>query len=159
LKNEKIKYRGLTLFLAELAYRLITQPAFPGWVHWLRQGATTLLESWDDINSRNHILFGDISAWFIQYLGGLQPDPAHPGFKRVLFRPHFPQNLNHAQATHHSPHGPIRSAWKHEGETLQVTLELPDGVEADWKTPPSGTPYTGITGLKHFVFPVAGIPS
>lgn len=138
---------------AELAYRLITQPAFPGWVYWLRQGATTLWESWDDVNSRNHILFGDISAWFIQYLGGLQPDPAHPGFKRVLFRPHFPQNLNHAQATHHSPHGPIRSAWKHEGETLQVTLELPDGVEADWKTPPSGTPYTGITGRKHFVFP------
>ena len=26
----------------ETAYRMFTQPEYPGWIHWLRQGATTL---------------------------------------------------------------------------------------------------------------------
>ena len=74
---------------AELAFKLITQPEFPGWVNWLNQGATTLWEFWDGAGSQNHIMFGDISAWFYQYLAGIVPDAAKPGFKHFLYPAEF----------------------------------------------------------------------
>lgn len=72
----------------ETAFRLFMQPEYPGWIHWLRQGATTLWGNWHGEASRNHIMFGDVSAWCFRYLGGLVPDEAHPGFSSVTLRPH-----------------------------------------------------------------------
>ncbi|HMP76097.1 MAG TPA: family 78 glycoside hydrolase catalytic domain [Kiritimatiellia bacterium] len=136
----------------ELAFRLITQPAYPGWACWLAQGATTLWENWNGADSRNHIMFGDISAWFIHYLGGIRPDPEQPGFKRVIFRPCFVGGLSSVEATHRSPHGLIRSGWKREGKTIRLDLELPVGVEAEWNDPPSGVASGMPSGQHVFTF-------
>ena len=112
----------------ELAYRLITQPGYPGWVHWLQQGATTLWESWNGESSRNHIMFGDISAWMYQYLAGVTPDASSPGFKHVAIRPQPVSALDWVRATHRSPHGPIRSAWKRTDSGLELEIDLPPGT-------------------------------
>lgn len=108
------------------AYRLITQPQFPGWVWWLSQGATTLWETWNGDSSRNHIMFGDISAWFYKYLAGIRPDPEYPGFKRVIIRPYLPDGLDWVRAEHESPYGMIRSAWQREarGDACHYRLEV-----------------------------------
>ena len=42
--------------------------------------------------SRNHIMFGEISAWFYKALGGSNPI-MHPGFKNILLQPHFVKGL------------------------------------------------------------------
>jgi len=34
--------------------------------------------------SRNHIMFGEIGAWFYKALGGIKPDPDQPGFKKCI---------------------------------------------------------------------------
>src|SRR5205085_2079109 len=73
----------------DLAYRIATQKTQPGWGWWLEQGATTLWESWQGNDSRNHIMFGDISAWFVKALAGINPDPQFPGFRHVLIRPNI----------------------------------------------------------------------
>jgi alpha-L-rhamnosidase len=107
------------------AYHLITQPQYPGWTWWLTQGATTLWETWDGAASRNHIMFGDISAWFYKYLAGIRPDPDQPGFKRVLIRPYLAEGLEWVRAEHHCPYGAIRSAWQRHGERFQMEITLP----------------------------------
>ena len=124
---------------ADLAFRLITQPEYPGWVHWLKQGATTLWESWNGSGSRNHIAFGDISAWMFNYLAGIVPDPSKPGFARVLVRPRPVSGLDWIRASHRSPHGTIRSAWRRAAEGLVLEVELPPGTTGHVLLPTADT--------------------
>ena len=63
----------------DVAYRMATQTTAPSYGNWIEQGATTLWEDWPGASSLNHIMFGDISAWFYKYLAGIQLDPDAPG--------------------------------------------------------------------------------
>ena len=65
----------------DLAYRIATQTTPPSYGDWIRRGATTLWEDWGDGASRNHIMFGDISAWFYQTLAGINLDPRAAGLQ------------------------------------------------------------------------------
>lgn len=124
---------------AEVAYRVASQTDYPGWGQWMEQGATTLWESWNGKDSRNHIMFGDVSAWFYRALAGIRP--AAPGFKQVRIQPQVAGNLTWVRATYDSVHGRIRSAWKEEDGrfTLDVTIPanttatvyIPAGADAD----------------------------
>ncbi len=115
---------------ADLAFQLITQPHYPGWVRWLRQGATTLWETWDGGKSLNHIMFGDISAWFYRTLAGIRPDPEQPGFRHIRLQPHFVEALKYVRAVHRSPRGAIDVAWRREGSTIEIDMEIPAGSTA-----------------------------
>jgi len=119
----------------DLALRILTQPEFPGWAHWLKQGATTLWETWDGESSRNHIMFGDISAWMIQHLAGIAPDPDAPGFKHFHIRPAFVESLDEVTATHHSPYGTIRSAWQRAADGIRLEVEVPPNTTAQVQLP------------------------
>jgi alpha-L-rhamnosidase len=107
------------------AFKLITQPQFPSWTWWLEQGATTLWENWDGSASRNHIMYGDISAWFFRYLAGIRPDPEGPGFKLVIFRPYLADGLDWVKAEHESPYGTVSSHWQREGKHFRLEVRLP----------------------------------
>lgn len=72
---------------ADLACRFFTQREFPGWAHWIDLGLTTLGEHWDGTASRNHIMFGDLGAWFFRYLGGFRHDPERPGCRHLIVAP------------------------------------------------------------------------
>ncbi len=124
----------------DLAYRLITQPEFPGWVHWLRLGATTLWEEWNGESSRNHIMFGDISAWMIQYLAGIKPVPESPGFKHFMVSPHFPEGLDWVKAEYASPHGRIKVSWKRCSLGISLDLSIPVNTTATLEIPMSMKP-------------------
>lgn len=116
---------------ADLAYRIATQTDMPSWAYWMKEkGATTLYESWKDVDSRNHIMFGDISAWFFRALAGIRPDVNGPGFKSVTIRPQVVGDLTHASATYHSVRGPITSSWTLKDGTLDLTVSIPPNVTA-----------------------------
>ncbi|MFA5816867.1 MAG: family 78 glycoside hydrolase catalytic domain [Bacteroidales bacterium] len=119
---------------ADLAYTLASQETFPSWGYWIVNGATTLLENWPlktntDI-SRNHIMFGEIGAWFYKGLGGIKPDPDQPGFKNVILEPHFVKELTHFEASHTGPYGEIVSSWKREGNKIIYTVVIPPNSTA-----------------------------
>jgi alpha-L-rhamnosidase len=120
----------------DLAYRLATDTTFPSWGYWIVNGATTLLENWEidsksDV-SHNHIMFGEIGAWFYKGLGGILPDTAAPGFRHIHLRPHIPTGLTSFIATHDSPYGPIRSSWLiGDDGVIHYDAELPPGTTAD----------------------------
>ena len=128
---------------AETAYKVAVQDTYPSWGWWMVNGATTLLENWDlqatrDI-SDNHMMFGEIGAWFYKGLGGIFPDPAQPGFQNILLRPHFIKGLKRFEARHRSPYGEIVSRWEWKGKCVHyevtvpanstATLTLPDKAE------------------------------
>ena len=116
---------------AGLAYRLASSRTFPSWGYWIVNGATTLYENWPldskrDI-SMNHIMFGEIGAWFYKGLGGILPDPAAPGFRHILLRPSIVPGLDSFTAIHRGPYGEISSGWTHEGGRLVYTAVIPPG--------------------------------
>jgi alpha-L-rhamnosidase len=115
---------------AEVAYRIITQTNQPGWGWWFSQGATTLWEQWNGSDSRNHIMFGDISAWFYKALAGINPDPAAPGFKHIIIKPQVAGNLTFARASYDSVRGRIVSDWKIERGTFHLTVTIPANTTA-----------------------------
>lgn len=135
------------------AHRLAVQDTYPSWGWWIRNGATTLYENWDlqatrDI-SLNHMMFGEIGAWFYKGLGGIFPDETQPGFKHFLLRPNFPGNLEEFASTYESPYGTIQSSWKRTGKEIvyeatipansSATLYLPEGNELKERKLNAGT--------------------
>ena len=118
----------------DLAYQLATKDVYPSWGWWIKNGATTLYENWpidaaSDI-SMNHIMFGEIGAWFFKGLGGLYPDELYPGFEHFFLKPYFPENLDRFEVTYQSRFGEIKSSWKRSKKTLQYTTIVPDNTSA-----------------------------
>ncbi len=129
----------------DVAYKVAVQDTYPSWGWWIVNGATTLLENWDldaerDI-SDNHMMFGEIGAWFFKGLGGIYPDAAQPGFKHIILRPHFEKDLERFDVQFHSPYGLIHSQWEWKKGKINyrvvvpanssATLYLPDYVEGN----------------------------
>jgi len=114
----------------DLAYAFAAQTDYPSWGHWIAQGATTLWEAWEGTSSRNHIMFGDISAWFFKTLAGLRPDADAPGFQHFTVTPYFPADLDWVQAEHDTAYGRIRSAWRREAGSLTLEVEVPVNTTA-----------------------------
>lgn len=114
----------------DLAFKVVVRPDMPGWGYWIRQGATTLWEDWGGTGSRNHIMFGDVSNWFFERLAGISPDPAAPGFQRVLIRPSSIPDLDWAKGTYHSVRGMIVSDWKRSEAQFSLNLTIPANVGA-----------------------------
>lgn len=107
-----------------MAYAISVQTTFPGWGYWIEQGASTLWESWNGNDSRNHHMFSDISAWFYKGLAGINPDPAAPGFKHVILRPGFVKGLRWINASHESMYGTIGCNWKVNGDEDKLILNV-----------------------------------
>ena len=112
---------------ADDAFRMYVQPEMPGWTHWMQFGDGTLREDWDDSNSHNHIMFGDLSAWGYEYAAGIIP--VEPGFRKVAFRPHFLEDVDSFFATHQTPYGKIRAGWRRVNGKPIFEYSVPDGVE------------------------------
>jgi alpha-L-rhamnosidase len=114
----------------DVVYTMATRTTYPSWGHWIAQGATTLWEQWDGSGSRNHIMFGDISAWFYRALGGIRPDPEGAGFKKTIIHPCPLGDLAWVRAEHVSMYGPIRSRWQKEGGAFRLEVSLPASTTA-----------------------------
>jgi len=122
---------------ADLVYGMATKTDYPSWGRWLEQGATTLWEQWDGGASRNHIMFGHISAWFYQTLGGIMPDPEAPGFKHIIIKPQLLGDTKWVRAEHESMYGTIRSAWEIQGDKFSLKLTIPVNTTATVYVPAS----------------------
>lgn len=120
---------------AEVAYQMATKEDYPSWGWWINNGATTFFENWDvnsssDI-SMNHIMFGEINAWFFKTLAGLSPDENFPGFKQFSLKPYFPKDLENFSMDFNSNYGLIQVNWqKTEFGKLIFKVNIPFNSKA-----------------------------
>ena len=100
----------------------------------VRQGFTTLPESWDARpgtgNSMNHFMLGHLMEWHYAYVAGIRQEPGSSGWRRVLIAPN-PGSLDSASASFKSPAGTIAVQWKQTRETFLLTVTVPEGVEGE----------------------------
>jgi alpha-L-rhamnosidase len=110
----------------DLVFTIVNQRTYPGWGYMLDQGATTNWEQWNGYWSQIHSCFTSVGGWFYGGLAGIRPDPAAPGFKRIIIRPAVVGDVQWVQAAFRSIHGTIESNWCREGGrfTLEVTVPV-----------------------------------
>ncbi|MEK6194296.1 MAG: alpha-rhamnosidase, partial [Deltaproteobacteria bacterium] len=114
----------------DLAYRMATQTTYPSYGHWIAKGATTMWEDWKGKSSLNHIMFGDIDAWFYKHLAGINYDPETPGFKHIIVHPRPTGDLTWAKAEHQSPHGLIKTSWNIKNKKFSLNVTIPVNTTA-----------------------------
>jgi alpha-L-rhamnosidase len=117
---------------SDLAYALADRKTFPSWGWMLENDATTLWEHWagsDGTYSNNHPMFGSVSEWFFQWLGGIQPAGDAVGFDRLVIRPQVVEGLEQVTCSHRSIRGLIESNWTAaEGEQRFEIVIPPDST-------------------------------
>jgi len=119
----------------DLVHAFASKTTAPSWGYMLRQGATATWEYWTDKCSRIHNCYNSIGAWFYQGLAGIYPDPAGPGFTRVLIRPALLCELKQVHATYASAQGKIECAWQLTGKRAVVEIVIPAGARATVQLP------------------------
>lgn len=120
----------------ETAYKMASQTEGPSWGWWVSQGFTTLAETWmlspewRDA-SINHVFLGDVAAWYVNDLAGINFDPAAPGFGHIVIAPYFVEALDWAAASYDSVRGEIRSEWRRCGGCVTLKVTIPANTTAD----------------------------
>lgn len=132
----KTVLRMLTKYgLADMAYEMASKEDVPSWLVWIHKGLTTLPETWvmsprfNDA-SLDHIFFGDIMAWFVNDVVGIQKDDNAPGFEHIILAPHFVNGLDYARASYKSVMGEITADWRRENGKITYTIIIPDNTTA-----------------------------
>lgn len=136
----------------ETAYRMASQTEAPSWGWWVSQGFTTLAETWTlspewRDASINHVFLGDVAAWYVNDLAGINFDPAAPGFERIVIAPHFVGALDWAAASYDSVRGEIRSEWRRSGGRVTLKVTVPANTTADIRI--DGETVATVTGGVH----------
>ena len=117
---------------ADDAWLLFTQKGQPGFIWPLDHGAESLWEDFFGDNSRNHIMFGDLSAWAYEYAAGIvAPTVENPGFRRIILRPHYLKGVASFAARHTTPFGDVSVSWRREGDGVKFEYSVPEGVEVE----------------------------
>ena len=140
----------------DLLWLIVTQKDYPGWGYMLKQGATTWWEQWNAYFSQIHSCFTSLDGWFYQGLAGIRPDPAAPGFKKIVIMPAVVGDLTWVKCYHDSPYGRIISNWKRESRKLTMEVTIPANTTATVYVPAraaasvtsSGRPTAETRGLK-----------
>jgi alpha-L-rhamnosidase len=123
----------------DVAFRMLTNTAYPSIGFMLENGATTLWERWENLtgsgmNSHNQPSFGSIDVWFYKYLAGIKA--LGPAFSRIQIRPFIPRDLPSAEAHIDTVRGRVASAWKKTGANLELTVTVPWNSRAIIELPP-----------------------
>ncbi len=131
----------------ELAYKLLLNEEYPGWLNEVKLGATTVWERWNSLlpdgrisgvgmNSMNHYAYGSIVEWMFRHSAGIQPVESAPGFRRVAFTPALNRELGSMTGRYDSPMGVYECSWEFLDDThVRLSVTVPFGCSAELKLP------------------------
>lgn len=134
----------------KLAYELLLNEEYPGWLYEVKLGATTVWERWNSLledgsisgismNSMNHYSYGAVVEWMFRHAAGINSVENAPGFKKAAFMPLLNWNLRELEAEYDSPGGIYRSAWKlTDPDHVELSVTVPFGCSASLRLPLAG---------------------
>lgn len=107
----------------DIAYGLLLNEEYPGWLAEVKLGATTVWERWNSLlpdgtisgvsmNSMNHYSYGAIAEWMFRHVAGINTMDSAPGLRCVSLQPTLNWELGMASASYDSACGEYRCAWK-----------------------------------------------
>jgi hypothetical protein len=129
-------------------YQIITNPTAPSYAAIVNQGATTL---WENLTgsggSKDHQFLGDVAAWLVHDLAGIDQAPGSREYRQLIIRPAIVGGLTHAAGSYTTPTGTAAVSWT-VSPRGQVTLRatVPANSTAEIWVPASGQPVTAPPG-------------
>lgn len=126
----------------DLIYQMVTNPSGPSYAYIVNQGATTL---WENLTgsggSKDHQFLGDVAAWLVHDVAGIDQAPGSREYKQLLIRPAIVGGLTHAANSYTTPQGTAAVSWVRSSDG-QVTLDasVPPNTTAEIWVPSSGQP-------------------
>ncbi|MDR3140912.1 MAG: glycoside hydrolase family 78 protein [Tannerellaceae bacterium] len=121
----------------EDAMKMVLKTDAPSWGYWVEtMGYATLAETWTlspqfHDASLNHVFMGDVSAWMMNRIAGINYDESKPGFRNVLITPHFVKELSWAKGAYRSVNGYVYSHWTREEGQVTLKVSIPANCTAD----------------------------
>lgn len=124
----------------EDAFYFLMQEEYPGWMHCINLGATTIWERWNSVlddghlsgtmmNSLNHYSYGAIVEYLYRDVAGLKA--LEPGFKKALITPLMNGKLKYMNMTYDSAYGEYKVSWKVlKDGNVSVDIQVPFGCGA-----------------------------
>lgn len=124
----------------EDACYFLMQEEYPGWMHCINLGATTIWERWNSVlddghlsgtmmNSLNHYSYGAIVEYLYRDVAGLKA--LEPGFKKALITPLMNGKLKYMNMTYDSAYGEYKVSWKVlKDGNVSVDIQVPFGCSA-----------------------------
>ncbi len=131
----------------ELAYELLLNEDYPGWLHEVKLGATTVWERWNSLlddgtisgismNSMNHYAYGSVLEWMFRHVAGINTVDEAPGLRRVAFMPLLNWTLRKVSASYDSPAGLYKSIWEMtDSSHVTLSVTVPFGCSATLHLP------------------------
>ncbi|MCD9023861.1 glycoside hydrolase family 78 protein [Cohnella sp. NL03-T5] len=112
------------------AYALLSRKEYPGWGYMIAQGAKTMWEGWEDIESHSHAWNGYPARLLQEYVVGIKSEA--PGFAKAVIRPYMPDDLSFAEAEVWTPHGTLFARWERLAEQggVRIRARIPAGMNA-----------------------------
>lgn len=116
--------------MQDLAYEAMNKKTYPSFGYWIRKGATTTRERWDNKGSHNHPMFGGGLVWFYKNLAGMQADPAEPGYRHLIFKPQPVKKVNYVTYSNLTSFGKAGITWKQSEDDFIMEVTVPVGCHA-----------------------------
>lgn len=132
----------------DMAFNLLLNEEYPGWLYAVKLGATTVWERWNSVlpdgsisgtgmNSLNHYSYGSIAQWIYEGVAGISP--MEPGFRKAKLEPHMHRGLQHLDLSFHSAAGTWQVHWEIlEDGQIYYRCTVPFGCCAELKLPYGG---------------------
>lgn len=126
--------------LNALAYDLLLNEEYPGWLHEVNFGATTIWERWNSIdengvisgtgmNSLNHYAYGSIADWMYRYMCGFLPDMDKE--VKMTIKPMPDKRFSYVKGKWKSIFGTYVSNWSYNDKAgFQYHIEIPFNANA-----------------------------
>ncbi len=131
---------------SRLAYDLLLNEEYPGWLYEVNLGATTIWERWNSLlpdgsisstgmNSLNHYAYGVIAEWIYETVCGIHMEETGCGGSYVTLQPQPDRRLDYVKGHYDSMYGEYRMEWRRENETVTFHFEIPFGGTARFLVP------------------------
>lgn len=129
--------------MEDIAYGLLLNEEYPGWLYEVKLGATTVWERWNSLlpdgtisgigmNSMNHYSYGSIVEWMFRHGAGINTVDNMPGLRKISMAPTPNPELGFMNASYDSSCGTYKCGWKLlSDDEIQITAEVPFGGQAE----------------------------
>ncbi|MDR1593183.1 MAG: hypothetical protein LBS43_01705, partial [Prevotellaceae bacterium] len=136
----------------DMAYKMVSKREPSGWLYMVKDEKSTMGEClYGYPDSWHHPYGATVGFWLLKYLGGIRPDPEHPGFKRFIIAPHVPDDMNELNVEIQSIYGKIQSSWKREGDKIRLKVAVPCNTTARLILPVTKQEHVLASGVYEYV--------
>lgn len=131
--------------MEDIASYILFQEGFPGWMHCVKLGATSIWERWNsvlddgtisgtDMNSLNHYSYGSVMEYVYRFMAGISETA--PGFTKARIEPQLNNKLTWMRYSYDSVSGTYTCNWTiNQDGTVTVEFEIPFNCQATVKLP------------------------